>query len=93
MNPFDVKLWVNQFGVKETRVVFVIKNSLPQSNNFKIQHIIKVEQILKSYRLQLFWKNFILDAWLGSEHVFDYPRVFFYYCQLKLPLWTFQASL
>ena len=44
MNPFDVKLWVNQFGIKETRVDFVIKNSLPQRNNSKIQHIIiKVE--------------------------------------------------
>ena len=39
MNQFEVKLWVNQFEVKETRVKFVINSSLAQSDNFKIQHI------------------------------------------------------
>ena len=39
MNQFEVKLWVNQFEVKETRIEFVINNSFAQSNNFKIQHI------------------------------------------------------
>ena len=45
INQFEVKLWVNQFEVKETRIEFVINNYLAQSNNFKIQHItLKVEK-------------------------------------------------
>ena len=42
MNQFEVKLWVNQFEVKETRIEFVVNNPLAQSINFKIHITLKV---------------------------------------------------
>ena len=51
MNQFEVKLWVNQFEVKETRVEFVIDSSLAQNNNFKIQ--LKLKETPRDCRLHL----------------------------------------
>ena len=45
MNQLEIKLWVNESKVKETRLEFLINNSLSKSNNFKIQHVtLKVEE-------------------------------------------------
>ena len=41
---FD-ELRMNQFGVKETRIEFLINNFIAQSNNFKINIKLKVEEI------------------------------------------------
>ena len=44
INNFEVKLCVNLFEAKETRIKFI--NSLAQSHNSKIQHItLKMEEI------------------------------------------------
>ena len=53
MNPFEVKLWVNQFEVRETRIEFVFDNPLAQSNDFKINIRLKVEEICRDCGLAL----------------------------------------
>ena len=64
MNQFEVKLWVNQFEVKETRVEFVIDSSLAQNNNFKIQ--LKLKETPRDCRLHLLWNKVLTET--SSEH-------------------------
>ena len=64
MNQFEVKLWVNQSEVKETRVEFVIDSSLAQNNNCKIQ--LKLKETPRDCRLHLLWNKVLTET--SSEH-------------------------
>ena len=75
VNQFEVKLWVNQFEVKETRIEFVINNSFMQSNNFKIQHITpKMEERRMYCRLHALRKKVLSEVHSESSQALKIKR-------------------